>query len=370
MVVGAAGVYLAADYADRHPNSMLGRCATVAGEMGAALNPFTVLSRVAPPMSPVGAEPQPETMQEAQNDLHEPKPNELPLDGQEEPVAPADDERAEEPMEVINVAPVADGQIITSPSRVAPEPEACEPEGPAAVVGAIEETGEPLPIGAIEESEPTRHMPYADTVRRMPYAEEDEVVPPKPTSPATAPATTDQGCGWLWEILKELRMVGAQDVEETLPPPTPSDEDVSTPPAPDTTTPAGTEIEVEWKSTEGGSTAPDAKSDAEGEQSTTPPASYSDYHHGHGCTYLGCPYPYSYTPPALNTTTAEPAPPATSPCKKAKKVKKLQPIPTTEPCDETAPAKQGDDAANPMKLDTMEYRPSDGDADAYDGLLF
>src|SRR5437016_924072 len=107
VMLGAVAVYLAADYAGRHPDSWLGRCAETAGYIGMRCNPFASLSGAATPLADkpccrpdaeACAEPEdvecqpeaaPETVAPVADEASEPIQIELPRFGQDvEPAAP------------------------------------------------------------------------------------------------------------------------------------------------------------------------------------------------------------------------------------------------------------------------------------------
>jgi hypothetical protein len=81
----------------------------------------------------------------------------------------------------------------------------------------------------------------------------------------------------------------------------------------------------------------------------------------HGCPYSVCPPTSSRTSPATDATTESAPACADQPAKKKHKVKRF-PLNTPSEADTL---NQG-----PAGLDTLEYRPSDGDAHAFDDLLF
>jgi hypothetical protein len=54
VVAGAAVVYYAAHYAAHHPDSVVGRCATAASEVGLRCNPFAVVGQLVQRQHPVG----------------------------------------------------------------------------------------------------------------------------------------------------------------------------------------------------------------------------------------------------------------------------------------------------------------------------
>jgi hypothetical protein len=416
-LVAGAGAYLLVDQAMRHPQSMVGQWTTAFAEVGARINPFVAVSRITPevPSGPVACQVPPGQGQMAcLRQVNKPIRH----------LAEAQVDVAEEPMEVIRVEDVPQANDFAPVFDRNPEitPEPCEDQE-ADGENVFQETGEPGPAG-VEESEPADVGGDADQANvRMPYADEDEV-----DADAEDKALMGHSCNWLWQILKKMTQgcgEGAQG--ECLPAPnadqpdTPgegpeassvndltdeaSDEDfgleigLETPAG---TLPAGTllpDLNIPINESNFDLTPPDfdhypgpsteptddpanegtqGSTDSQPEQSHT----YSDYHHGQD---LSCPYPHSCMPPAYSLPAEEKqaeiqepveqadiqesVQPATKPVKKVKKFL-LKMAPVFKPIDLVPLYDSSDAVGNPTKLDTMEYRPSDGDEDAYRDLRF
>jgi hypothetical protein len=337
VVVGAAGAYLLVDHASRYPDSGVARWITTVAEVGTHVNPFTtVLGQAAPGLSgaPIACTPQP-------GRTACPAPvNKFPKPFQAAQAAPI-----EEPMEVIRVEPAPEenvAQAADQTDEAGPEP--CE--GPDAVAdNAAQETNEPDRAGTAEESEPAdrgEDVEWDDV--RMPYADEDE----------TPASSADQDCGWLWKILDELTQPEPAgwsqqvQVESVLPSTTEEqDEPCEALPAPATSeTPANNP----------------------GEESQAEPPHYSDCHHEEGCPAMGCPYPHgACLPPITGPSTDDQ--PMSRPVKKIKKFRIKKPT-TDQPADSAPVDGAAGDVSSPTNVDTMEYRPTDGDEDAYRDLRF
>jgi hypothetical protein len=148
-LLGAAGIYLCADYANRHPNSLFGQC--VIGGYGAG----TVCNPVAQ-VSGAGVERTFEAIQGAMG-----RPGMAPTTVA---VAPADPEHAD--VEVpADPEPVLKGESpdgAAQPGRVIIQPdpeEAAGDRGPAA--GGAEEAEVPPPMPPAREDDLPPKMPYA-----------------------------------------------------------------------------------------------------------------------------------------------------------------------------------------------------------------
>jgi hypothetical protein len=215
----------------------------------------------------------------------------------------------------------------------------------------------------------------------MPYADEE--------LPATTEQTSDNGgcCSAFLKWLRYLGMPNEQAPEDTSPIPAVSKEDLdrmiekavddamnqrdeapSAAPAADDNT---AEPEESEGTTEGDE---DATKDADDTSTETPPEppTCPESYHEHGCPYSGCPYTgRCYTPPAY--TPAPAAEPETQPVKPTKPAKKIRKEKKKEPYKKkpTMPVPEDEsDLDQTLGLDTMEYRPSDGDEHAFDDLRF
>jgi len=153
--LGAAAVYLAADYAAHHPDSWIGRCTTVAGYLGSKCNPLGGLAAAV---------------------SHHPAADEEAL------VCDAGKEAKSDDLPDVPeaVADAAEGEV-NEPIKVEPQPGFIMPFDPVEfpqAVPASEETPEPR-FGAGEESEvPTEvaapaHEDLQNVPPPMPYAEDD-----------------------------------------------------------------------------------------------------------------------------------------------------------------------------------------------------
>jgi hypothetical protein len=322
-VLGVAGVYVVTDQAARHPNSLAGRCLAAAAQVGVHLDPFAVLGRSVPhvPAAPVGCEKAPCPQGEVAGGLARvSKPPKLDAEDGLDPDAGEAAEEPAEPMEVIEVRPAPEARAAFPVGGAEDEgPEACEEGGDTAV---SEETREPLAVGEqpAEESEPTADSGhYPD---RMPYADEEQETPPA------------DGClsgNWVWEIIKHLALSGAERLNEPSTP-APADE----PAAP------------------------------------LQPAAESCPECQHHCPSAECPYPHSATPPALDSPAEESSQPEGPPAHVKKHHKTSHqgaPTPEHKPAGGDSQASFGINKG-PTGLDTLEYRPSDGNAHAFDHLLF
>jgi hypothetical protein len=154
VVLCAAAVYLAADYAARYPHSWFGRCAYVAGYIGSQCNPFAGLGASLAHQMPPADEPQ------VCEGVQKPKP------GFEADVIPAVI-HAEEPKADASEAD------INEPIKVEPHTSFVVPFEPeeTSVVPPSEETPEPS-FGPEEESE------YPSPEVAAPAGEEEDAAPP------------------------------------------------------------------------------------------------------------------------------------------------------------------------------------------------
>jgi hypothetical protein len=378
-VVAGAGAYLLVDQAVRHPESTVGRWTAGLAEVGARVNPFVAMSRVSPEVvhgqgvCPAGAG-------QGQCLAKVNKP--------EKPWVPVQAAPVEEPMEVIRVEealPAKSPQVADRNAEEDPEP--CDtPDADGAKV--YQETGEPG--GAAEESEPPAGANDADRADvRMPYADEDDDSDEDKT-------LTGDSCNWLLRILKRMTQGLRNEAEGECPQSTPSDDRPVQSIEGAGTTPAGTFTpdlniwinesnfdlatppfdEIPGTGTDGrGGQANDAAGNSS-PATASAPDSYSNCHHEHGCPNLSCPYPHEAYPPVYSlpaedkpTEQRQPAQAGAPQVQKVKKVKTRK-MPFYVPID-LIPIEDGpDDLSSPTKLDTMEYRPSDGDEDAYRDLRF
>jgi len=151
VVLGAAAVYLAADYAAHHPDSWFGRCTAAAGYLGSKCNPLAGLSAAVAHSTPSGE------AVEVCAAVQVRKPD--------------------------NVPDAPDGEV-NEPIKIEPQPGFVMPLDPAdfpQTVPASEETAEPG-FGPGEESEPPSgfaapaHEDEASTPSAMPYVEDDAPV--------------------------------------------------------------------------------------------------------------------------------------------------------------------------------------------------
>jgi hypothetical protein len=335
-VVGAAGAYLVADYGCRHPETLAGRCATAAGRVGASLNPFAILGEAASgrPQAPVCRNQQHE---EAQQDEQEARPQD---EGDDELAGHVAAAIEDEPMEVIDVEAAPASEAIVAQVGTPFGHDLCEPE--TTPVELIEETSEPIHF-AVEESEMAEPTAIS-TITRMPYAHED--------LPATSESCESTGsCTWLWQWLCNFEAITDAQIE---PASGASSSEETAAPADETQPATGDEPSTEGSTDETQTQAP------------TCPSTY----HERGCPYTGsCPYSscpeyYHSAPTYTQDEAAQGTQPRTKKvrkhkCKKVPMNKKVWWLELNEQTSE-----------KPSGVDTMEYRPSDGDEHAFDDLQF
>jgi hypothetical protein len=358
LVAGAVAVYVAADYAARHPDSYLGRCATAAACLGARSNPFTLAGSV------IG--------QDAANTAAQVGAGAVcgalgQDDGQGEMAElqkPADACEAEERVEMREPEEAAEPVEPIRPEILHQDPFPCEREDnhedlangelvPFTVPVTPMQTEEPLPGTEHQEPvEPCEPVPACVTPdedmpeRIAPPSEEEDSDEPAAEGVEMIPAPTDEdcaenacGCGyycWLYRLIKQTGLFDEPAAEEAEAIAMPVDEVEMLP------------MPTEW----------DDESQESGTEEPKPPMSecpQADYHHEHhnGCPYMGgCPYPYSRPAPVVD------------PVEKPTKVRKKKTRPSmTTPCSAEWLWKLlfGPDMDTPLQtgIETLEFRPTD-----------
>jgi hypothetical protein len=143
-LLGAAGVYLSAQYACRHPDSVLGQCAITGCRAGA----------VCAPVAQVGEASVERTFEAIREVMDRPGMAPTVVDAPPEPPA-ADVEVPADPEPVVKGEPAEEagpvGKIVIQP----------DPEEPAPAAGAAEEAEVPPPMPRAREDEVPPKMPYA-----------------------------------------------------------------------------------------------------------------------------------------------------------------------------------------------------------------
>jgi hypothetical protein len=401
MVSGAVAVYLSADYAAKHPNSALGRCAAAAAYVGLCSNPFVHAAALGPthlthgsaalvgsavgshgqavkcrvPKPVPGVEPEPREVREAAEpaELNEPVRPEVPEANEpdEQPGRDVDNAVLFGPGKIEEVpgttserqvlTPVED-QPIQSHSFAIDEydfrmPIADTEDVETIPVPATETVYESIPAPADEAAEEEESACEVESIPAPTEEEESAVEEPSPLTcvEGACVETCRTACsGWLQQILKLFGMT-PEATEPTTP-------DESTP---------------QSEGTEG--------------QNSSPPSSYH-----HGCPYLnmGCPYsggcPYPYSRPAPVTTPAPTEQPKEVDPKKApedemswlemvwKKMFAVKASMSSAASQSSCPANNSseiprkkkklfgrflDDQTRQTGIDTMEFRPTDDPRD-------
>jgi hypothetical protein len=375
-VAAAVAVYLAADYAAKHPDSYLGRCATAAAYLGARSNPFTLAGTVvgqegvnAAARAGAGAVCGVLGCNGAQDEMAEiHKPAEACEP--EERVEMREPEEAAEPVEPIRpeILPqdpfpcdseddhegLANGELVPftvpvmpmqteEPMPDAEHPEPCEPceRAPACV--------------SPDEEMPERIAPPADQ-------EDDTEEAAEGPEPIPAPAEEcceEHGCPcgygcWLYRLIKETGVFSACAAEEAAEAiETPADEVEMLPMPTDCDGEATPVDEVEMLPMP---TDCDDEPQEGGIEESKPPMSecpQTDYHHYHhnSCPYMGCPYPYYRSAPVVH------------PVEKPAKIRKKKRPSMAKPGSAEWLWKMlfGFDMERPRQtgIETLEFRPTD-----------
>jgi hypothetical protein len=323
VVCGAVTVLLAARYAADNPDSFLGRCAVVAGEMATRCNPLTAFQGM---------------NRGEEIALVEVKP--LAGDG---PVIPGPEVPGQERPDEMGELPDAVEPIVVD---AAPQPEEL-----------ARQTNEPDTLRADEESEVDLPMPIVkpeedvlDNPAFMPYADEDE---------HDGGQAANQDCAFLaqffgWLLCGDEHCANAEDCPC---------KEISRAIAEVIHDLTGEEAEYEIidELAEPVPAATDKDGDMSDSQENEEPASAdpasahfredSSYHHQYpGCPYTGhCPYPYHYNVPPVQN----PAPPQEKPVSKPESMT-AKPIGKKESF-----IKNGLELVVHPDVDTMECRPTD-----------
>jgi hypothetical protein len=356
-VACAVGVYVAADYAAKHPDSYVGRCVLTAAHVGMRSNPLVVMEptlarRAVSEMAVqvghvvvvgVGANA---GGPEHAGRIDKPvcKPEGDPMMEAAEAAEPVEAEEPEQPEELIrievlpcrpqHVEPKPDDEVVNAIRQFAGgvefpaqteeplvgKPEACqqphgEPQVECVEVPLTEAMVEAMVEGMLVfPSKPPKHMPYAEE---------------------TAAANKFKKYPWLWELMglcplgPEYELIPAPTYEET------------SAPTPDETEEPQTAVEEGMV------------------ESTECPEELNRHHHRHhqhGCPYMGRCYPY-YTPPAVTPVETPPEDAVKKPAKKKhKKVFKLLWL--------------ANEAGWLDLPETMEFRPSDDTSEWFSKLIF
>jgi hypothetical protein len=355
-VAAAVAVYLAADYAAKHPDSYLGRCATAAAYLGAQSNPFTLAGTMigqqgATTAARVGAgavcgvlgcDGAGDDMAEIQKPAEACEP--------EERVEMREPEEADEPLD----EPIR-------PEILPQEPLPGDREDPPEVLANGEMTLSTVPVMPMQTEEPMpdtdEHHESFEPCERVPACmPPDEEMPERIAPPAdqetTAeavemiPAPTEECCEehdcacefscWLYRLIKQTGLFSACDTEEAA-------EAIEAP---------VDEVEMLPMPTDC-----DDEPQEEGTEESKPPMSecpQTDYHHYHhnSCPYMGGSCPYYRSAPVVN--------PVETPAKVHKK-KKRQPMAKPQSAEWLWKMLFGSDMEKPrqMGIETLEFRPTD-----------
>jgi hypothetical protein len=338
VVLGAAAVYYAADFAARNPDSWFGRCTYVAAYIGSKCNPFAGISAAVAHRCPSDG------VTEVCAVVQKPKPDAIPEE--QEPAA-------------------VQGGDVDEPIRV--EPQAgfvmpFEPEDAEPVVPPSEETPEPT-FGPGEESEvPTEvAAPASDTEEAvppaMPYVEDDV--------PACKKGGSCGKCGGSKDCCEKCNK-GSDIILNERNYDTPCDRDCC----------------EKCEKCDKGCCAKDccdwflsffgikscgkccndqpAPSDAEGQDEGTAtrhddvPNCQEDPAYDHqypSCPFMSCPYPYAHHAVVTTNDAVQP--------KKKKTRKKPATSPQGQPATKKPGCGEGATCPGHPDVDTMEARPSD-----------
>lgn len=365
IVASAAAVYMAADYAARHPDSYLGRCAAAAVYISARSNPVTVAAdmvrgdsmlvaskagaaavcggALVPDGDNVDCEVAAKPQAGAENDAQEREPAEAaevtePIQPEVLPQEPNTEEmhwacpgslpvvpmQTEEPTPVSELG--ADSAISEfDPAVFNREVEANEVVESATVVGPVSIEVEVIESEAIP----------------VPAEEEDEA---KGCAAAACPCNGDKpccaGCCWLKCLMKMVGCCPCSSCEE----------------APEAeATPCGPEILEMPVPCDDDEPQDEGVEECPGEEA--PSNWVPSYHHYHGgCPYMGgsCPY-YRGTPIVTPVETPK------KPRRVKKKVKQadLKPVSINKFWKQLFSLSTDDETQKQMGIDTMEFRPSD-----------
>jgi hypothetical protein len=352
LVATAAGVYMAASHAAKHPDSYWGRCLTAAATLGLHSNPFLAVT----PMATRGMRMAEEACDAVAGGVGAGGAVagmiDKPVDGAaceghadaHEAVEPVREVEADvphgEPIH-IEVFPGESRHDITPP---------CHSENRAGVdfdvvvEQVLPPAGEESDVPPMSPAAEAEELPMpVECLSECPLACDEE--PCKPT------------CCWLWKLMKLAGLMqDALGVPEMLPMPCADEEP-----------------------------AEDGAAATEQPEAELPPQMDPHHHHHRGCPYTGCPYPYSRCTPGTPVTPVE----------KPKKVKKKKVSPRTSSsavgakpkvcwgigCEKPVEHKvkkplckkallkklfgASEDGQTPhcIGIDTMEFRPSDDHRD-------
>jgi hypothetical protein len=360
MVGCAVAVYMAADYATKHPDSYLGRCAAAAASLGARGNPFALAASMVNPPSghfapPAGAGVACGAMG-----------HDVALEEQAAEVKPAEACEPEERVEMQEPEEAAEPVEPIRPEVLPEMPFPCdredEQEGAFAngelvpLSGSVitpMQTEEPMPSievpGCMTPDEDTSEMiaaPLAD--EECPASCEYELMPSSPEASCEQSPCTGGGCCWLYRLIKFAGLYWQPAPEETV---EIAVEEVEILPMPTECGDDDTEMQDE------GTVTPETPEETTPETET--PASQcpqnDSYHHHHDCCpYMGCPYPYSRAVPVVT--------PVETP-RKVRTRKKPRESTSAKPASVEWVWKQlfGELTEMPWQtgIETLEFRPTD-----------